>query len=84
MICQTDDLFRRNKMEFLVFGVPSSSTDYGYPYLHSTSDRIDEYFKRRANITVMEFLGGLEAFCKAGLDCEFAKLVFRSLADLHY
>ena len=74
MICQTDDLFRRNKMEFLVFGVPSSSTDYGYPYLHSTSDCVDEYFKRRANITVMEFLGGLEAFCKAGLDGEFGDI----------
>ena len=81
MICQTDDLFRRNKMEFLVLGVPSSSTDYGYPYVHSTSGRVDQYFKRRTNITVMEFVGGLEAFCKAGLDGEFAKVLVLSLAD---
>ena len=70
MFCQADDLFRRTKTEFLIFAVPGSTTHYGYPYLHSTSKRVDQYFARRAKLTVMEFLGGLEGFCVSGIDCE--------------
>ena len=52
----------------MLIGVRSSSDHYSRPYVYSSSERLEEYFKLKCGLSVSQFANGLECFCLSGYD----------------